>query len=147
MGIRVNRTKKLLLEDYQVNTRKGNIVLHDKYTIQEITTFTKQETPSGDITFKSESGHDDSIMSCIVLSTAFSHVTYKDMVDSLMDLMGATLSDIIKEKKDQYEQETPDLTSFAGGYSKVYKNNINNMSPNKKYNHYNNPYTRRNPSF
>lgn len=121
MGIRVNRNKKLLIKDYQVNTRKGNLVLHDKYTIQEVTTFTKQDTPSGDITFKSESGHDDSIMSCVVLSTAFSHLSYRDSVDKLIEDLGGDLSTIIKEKKEQFLDETPDLTTFAGGFSKIYK--------------------------
>lgn len=129
MGIKVNRNKKLLIKDYQVNTRKGNIVLHDKYTIQEVTTFTKQETPSGDITFKSESGHDDAIMTCIVLSTAFAHTAYKDMVDSLIDSLGGDLNEIIKEKQAQFQEDTPDLTSFAGGYSKIYKGG--NKSPKK----------------
>ena len=125
MGIRVNRNKKLLIKDYQVNTRKGNILVHDKYTIQEVTTFTKQDTPSGDVTFKSESGHDDAIMTCIILSTAFSHIAYKDMVDSLIDFLGGSLSDIIKEKRTQFQEDTPDLTSFSSGYSKIYKGNNN----------------------
>jgi len=125
MGLRVNRNKKLLIKDYQVNTRKGNIILHDKYTIQEVTTFTKQDTPSGDITFRSESGHDDAIMSCIVLSSAFSHIAYKDMVDSVIDFLGGELNEIIKEKKIQFQEDTPDLMSFASGYSKIYKGNNN----------------------
>jgi len=125
MGLRVNRNKKLLIKDYQVNTRKGNLILHDKYTIQEVTTFTKQDTPSGDVTFKSESGHDDAIMSCIVLSSAFSHIAYRDMIDNLIDFLGGELSDIIKEKKTQFQEDAPDLSTFAGGYSKIYKNNNN----------------------
>ena len=121
MGIRVNRNKKLLIKDYQINTRKGNIVLHDKYTIQEVTTFTKQDTPSGDITFKSESGHDDAIMTCVILSSAYSHIAYRDMVDSLIELLGGELDAIIKEKKTQYQEDTPDLSSFSQGYNKIYK--------------------------
>ena len=120
MGIKVNRNKKLLIKDYQVNTRKGNIVLHDKYTIQEVTTFTKQETPSGDITFKSEAGHDDAIMTCIIASTSFGHLNYRDMVDELIEELGGELDKIIQDKKDKYLEDTPDLTSFAGGYKKVY---------------------------
>jgi hypothetical protein len=130
MGIRVNRNKKLLIKDYQVNTRKGNLVLHDKYTIQEVTTFTKHDTPSGDVTFKSESGHDDAIMTCVILSSAFSHIAYKDSVDSLIELLGGDLNEIIKEKKIQYQEDTPDLTSFSNGYSKVYGNkNKNSYRP------------------
>ena len=125
MGIKVNRNKKLLIKDYQVNTKKGNLMLHDKYTIQEVTTFTKQETPGGDITFKSESGHDDAIMTCIILSTAFAHTAYKDMVDSLIEQLGGDLSEIIKDKQREIQEDAPDLSSFAGGYSKIYKSNNN----------------------
>ena len=124
MGIKVNRNKKLLIKDYQINTKKGNIVLHDRYTIQEVSTFTKQETPSGDITFRSESGHDDAIMTCIVLSSAFSHIAYKDMVDALIDDLGGNLSDIIKEKREKINEDTPDFNTFSSGYSKVYKKGI-----------------------
>lgn len=130
MGIKVNRNKKLLIKDYQVNTRKGNIVLHDKYTIQEVTTFTKHETPGGDITFKSESGHDDAIMSTIVLSTAFSHVNYKDAVDLLIETLGNEINDIIKDKKEQFEEDAPDLKSFSSNYKKLYKNNQSNVNTN-----------------
>lgn len=121
MGIRVNRNKKLLIKDYQVNTKKGNIILRDKYTIQEVTTFTKQDTPSGDITFKSESGHDDAIMTCVVLSSAFGHIAYRDSVEALMEELGGDLSKIILETKTKYDDDVPDLTSFAGGFNKVYK--------------------------
>ena len=137
MGIKVNRNKKLLIKDYQVNTKKGNLMLHDKYTIQEVTTFTKQETPSGDITFKSESGHDDAIMTCIIVSTSFAHIGYKDMIDSLIDSLGGDLAEIIKKKRSEFMEDTPDLSSFSGGYSKVYKNKNNNNNNNN----YNTPNT------
>lgn len=133
MGIKVNRNKKLLIKNYQINTKKGNLVLHNKYNIQEVSTFTKQDTPSGDITFKSESGHDDMIMTCVVLSSSFSHLQYRDMVDELIDEMGGNIDKIIIEKKTQFNDDTPDLTSFSSGYSKIYKNN-NKNTYNNTYN-------------
>ena len=122
MGIKITRNKMMMVKDYQVITRKGNIQLHDIFTIQEVTTFTRQDTPSGEITFKSESGHDDLIMSTITLSTCFSHVAYHDAVDELILEMGGDLSKIIIDTKDRLDIETPDLSSFSSSYSKVYKN-------------------------
>lgn len=123
LGLKVNRNKKILIKDYQVISRKGNMLLHDQFTINEVTTFTKQETPSGEITYRSESGHDDLIMSCITLSTCFNHIGYKDAVDLLINKLGTKMSDVIKEFKIKTEQDTPDLTSFSSNYSKIYKNN------------------------
>lgn len=88
MGIKINSNKKILIKDYQINTKKGNIVIHDPYTINEISTFTKHETSTGDITFKSESGHDDSIMTCVTVSTIFSMVAYRDLVDDFITTTG-----------------------------------------------------------
>lgn len=122
MGIKVNRNKGMLIKDYQINSKKGSIVLHDKFTIQEVTTFTKHDTPSGEVTFKSESGHDDHIMSCITLSSCFSHVGYRDAVDNLIEKgvkFGEGGSDIISK----YVDEKPDISSISNSYSKIYKNN------------------------
>lgn len=126
MGIKVTRNKKLLIKDYQIQCKKGNVVLHDKYTIQEVSTFTKQDTPSGDITFKSESGHDDHIMSCITLSTCFNHIAYHDAVDQMIENMGGDINKLIINEKEKSDEEKPDLASFTNSYSKIYKNNTNN---------------------
>lgn len=131
MGIKINRNKMLLIKDYQVNAKKGNMLLHDRYTIQEVTTFTKHDTPSGEITFKSESGHDDLIMSSITISTSFSHIGYRDAVDSLIETLGPKLSKIINESKEKINGETPDINVFKNSYKKIYnKTGQNNGSYN-----------------
>lgn len=135
LGIKITKNKKIMIKDYQINTKKGNIVIHDPYTINEISTFTKHETSSGDITFKSESGHDDAIMTCVTISTIFNMTSYKDMVDEFISKNGG--DDLISNKLnviiDEYENDKPDMLTIAGGYSKVYNSN-NNNSP--KYNPY-----------
>ena len=129
MGLKVNRNKGMLIKDYQINSKKGNIILHDKFTIQEVTTFTKQDTPSGEVTFKSESGHDDHIMSCITLSSCFSHVGFRDAVDTLIE-SGIKFGDNMKGVIDRYTDDKPDISSISSSYSKIYKNN---SSPNNPY--------------
>jgi hypothetical protein len=132
MGIKITQNKKLLVKDYQSNTKKGNIVVHDQYTITEISTFTKHETPSGDITYKAESGHDDSIMSCIVLSTVFGMVDYKDAVDNLIESLDSDTIDTVKEYSKQYQDNIADINTMTSGYKKIYNNSrspINSNSP------------------
>jgi len=126
LGIKITQNKKLLIKDYQINTKKGNIIIHDQYTINEISTFTKHELASGDITFKSESNHDDAIMTCIVMSTIFSMISYRDMVDDFVNKNSIEIDDEISEFVNEYDNDSPDLTTIVGGYKKVYNN------PNKK---------------
>jgi hypothetical protein len=87
-GLKINRNKKILIKDYQTHAKKANIVVHELSTITEISTFTKHETPSGDITFKAESGHDDCIMTCITMSSFFGLRAYKDFVDAFIEESG-----------------------------------------------------------
>jgi len=129
LGIKITSNKKLLVKDYQTNTKKGNIIVHDQYTITEISTFTKHETPSGDITYKAESGHDDAIMSCIVLSTIFSMIAYKDAIDSLIQAMGTTLDDTIAGFINEYESDKADLDSVTAGYRKIYNSQPTTLPP------------------
>ena len=111
----------MLIKDYQINSKKGNVVLHDKFTIQEVTTFTKHDTPSGEVTFKSESGHDDHIMSCITLSSCFSHVGFRDAVDLLIE-SGIKFGEKMKDAIDRYTDDKPDISTISTSYSKIYKN-------------------------
>ena len=129
MGIKITQNKKILVKDYQFNTKKGNIVVHDQYTITEISTFTKHETPSGDITYKAESGHDDAIMSCIVMSTVFGMIAYKDAVDGLIASMGSDLEDSISTFISEYDSDRGDISSIVGGYKKIYNKPSVNLPP------------------
>lgn len=122
LGIKITQNKKILIKDYQINTKKGNIIIHDQYTINEISTFTRHDLASGDITFRSESGHDDAIMSTIVMSTIFSTVSYRDMVDDFMENNSIDITNDINTFIDEYADDSPDLTSVVGGYKKVYNN-------------------------
>ena len=129
MGIKITQNKKILVKDYQSNTKKGNIIVHEQYTITEISTFTKHETPSGDITYKAESGHDDAIMSCIVLSTVFGMVAYKDAVDALIASLGSDIEDTISTFISEYDSDRGDISSIVGGYKKIYNRPQVNLPP------------------
>jgi hypothetical protein len=128
IGIKVtggNAGKKLLVKEFQNTIKKNNMILHNSICINELSVFTKKETPSGDITYKSESGHDDTVMSEINLSNGLKNITYKNLVDSFIQFEISNDLRLLIEKyiNDNHESTTnPNLDSFGSGYRKVYNN-------------------------
>ncbi|NPV12834.1 MAG: hypothetical protein HPY57_13765 [Ignavibacteria bacterium] len=121
--------KKILVKELQSAVKKNLIKLHNDININEITVFTKRETPSGNFTYQCESGHDDTVMSLVTLSSVFSHVQYKNMIENMME------NAITKEEKDYiekyaYKKDTDKVNYDAtkNAYNKVYKNNFNNQN-------------------
>jgi len=84
-GLLIGTNKKLYLKDFQVAVKKDNLILHNDINIIELKSFSKKETSSGEITFRSETGNDDCVMSLVNLSSIFDNVAYKDMVDNFSD--------------------------------------------------------------
>lgn len=85
IGLLIGHNKKLYLKDFQDAIKKDNMVLHNESTIIELKSFSKRETPSGEMTFRSETGNDDCVMSMINLASMFDNTTYKNMVDTYSD--------------------------------------------------------------
>lgn len=137
--------KKLMVKDYQTTVKKGSIILHNETNIKEVFVFTKKETPSGDVTYQSETGNDDTIMSVINLASSFTLTQYKDFVDGFIqnNLDEKTRKEIegyIEENED--DTSTPNLDVFTSGYGKMYKKNgLSNRPPMRKR-----PPVRRNPN-
>jgi len=128
MGIKVNRNKLSLIKDYQIQTKKGNIVIRHLNTITELSTFTKKETPSGGITYQGESGHDDQAMTVIVLATIFNHVGWKNCIEEFMkenkdnrNLIHNDFNKIV----DEYQADIGDIKTFQISYKKIYNKNYN----------------------
>lgn len=119
--------KKVMVKDYQTNVRKGNIVLHNDENIKELFVFTKKETPNGSITYQSESGHDDTVMSVINLSTCFNLTQYKDIVDSYMQHeMDSDMRKLIEGTVSNATEDsgTPNLDIFSSGHKNIYNRNM-----------------------
>lgn len=118
-----NDGKKLLVKDYQTNVKKGSIIIHNDMNIKELFVFTKKETVSGSVTYQSENGHDDCVMSVINLSACMSTTQYKDIIDTYMQhYMDAETRKMIESYISVYNEgmSTPNLESFTSGYKKVY---------------------------
>lgn len=128
MGIKVNRNKLSLVKNYQLETKKGNIILRHQNTITELSTFTKHETPSGGITYKAESGFDDQAMSVIVLSSIFSHIVWRNVVDEFLSENKdnrTVIDDEFKTYIEEYKDDIGDLNTFKISYKKIYNKNYN----------------------
>jgi hypothetical protein len=128
VGLKVtggNDGKKILVKEFQNTIKKGNLILHNTICINELSVFTKKETPSGDITYKSESGHDDTVMSEVNLANGLKTTAYKNLVDSVIQFELSSDMRLLIEKYINSNSEltsNPNLDSFGAGYRKIYNN-------------------------
>jgi len=115
-------SKKILVKSLQSAVKKQLIRLHNDININEISTFTKKETHGGNFTYRCDSGHDDTVMTLVSLSSVFSHVQYKNMIE---DYINTKLTTYEKNLIDKYDnQKTDDKVDYNGtkkNYNKVYK--------------------------
>ena len=74
-----------MLSDFQTAVKKDNLIIHHSGTIKELSSFSKKELANGEVTYKSQSGTDDCVMSIINLSTVFRHTDYKNIIDTYID--------------------------------------------------------------
>lgn len=121
IGLLIGHNKKLLLKDFQDAIKKDNMILHNESTIIELKSFSKKETPGGDLTFRSETGNDDCVMSLVNLASIFDNVCYKDMVDSYSE----SLSDREKSLMIQFLNMKDDGTiidygTMTGAHKRFY---------------------------
>ena len=126
IGLKLNKDKHLIIDkEFQQSIRNRRMILHSDININEITTFSKHESISGNITYKAESGNDDVVMTTITLSTCFDNVGYKNLVDMLVnnDLQGDTLRYV------ENITSNSNTGSLVGAYSRVYRRRpeINNQ--------------------
>lgn len=129
IGLKLNKDKHLIIDkEFQQAIKQKRMILHNDINIKEITTFSKHETNSGNVTYKAESGNDDVVMSTITLSTCFDNVGYKNLVDMYINtnLQGDTLRFI-----ENITSISNNTDGFIGAYKNIYKKS--NYSPFNKY--------------
>jgi len=133
IGLRLTKDKHLIIDkEFQQSIRNRRMILHSEVNINEITTFSKHETTSGNVTYRAESGHDDVVMSTITLSTAFDNIGYKNLVDMLVN---CNLSGDVLRFVESITSKSNNTEGVAGAYSRVYRNrpsmNNNNRYPSR----------------
>jgi hypothetical protein len=115
IGIKLRSNKNIFVKQYQKRLRAGDIIVHDEGTILEITTFIKEETSSGNIQFKADSGHDDTVMTIVELSTIFENVKFGETITEL-------INELPDSVKNQIEKRLGDAPNMIGAdYSSLFK--------------------------
>jgi len=119
-------SKKLLVKSLQMAVKKQLINIHNSTNINEITTFTKKITPGGNFTYACSTGHDDTVMTLVDLSSVFTHVQYKNMVDDLYSSLDSSTKNLI----DKYlvGKKSDDNVDYKGT-TMARKQIYNNQSP------------------
>jgi hypothetical protein len=68
-------------KDYQDSMGKRSFVLNNEETVNEITTFVKHITPSGNIRYAADIGNDDCVMTLVNASSIFNKHEWREMVE------------------------------------------------------------------
>lgn len=119
IGLKLNKDKHLIIDkEFQQSIRNRRMILHSDININEITTFSKHETISGNVTYKAESGNDDVVMSTITLSTCFDNIGYKNLIDMMTnnELQGDVLRYV-----ESITNRSNNTNGLIGAYSRVYR--------------------------
>ena len=81
IGIKIGDNKNMLVKDYQEAMGKKNFIISNEENINEITTFVKHITPSGNIRYAADIGNDDTVMTLINGASVFSKYEFREMVE------------------------------------------------------------------
>lgn len=113
-------SKKMLVKEFQGGLRKGSLVLNEGVTISELSMFTRKDTPSGDFTFQSETGHDDAVMTCVNLSSVFILPAFKDIVNAYIDkVLGTDMRGVIEQFNKEMDPGATSLSSIVSSIRKL----------------------------
>jgi ribosomal protein L20A (L18A) len=89
IGLKVGENKNMLVKEYQDSMSQRNFIINNEETINEITCFVKHITPSGNIRYAADVGHDDCVMTLVNTSSIFQKHSWREVVEdyapSLLD--------------------------------------------------------------
>lgn len=85
VGLKVGDNKNLLVKDYQDLMSNKSFYINNHETINEITTFVKHTTASGNIRYAADVGHDDIVMTIVNATSIFSKNEFKEIVEEYME--------------------------------------------------------------
>lgn len=133
-GLKITKANKnLMIKDYQDAVKRNALIVSHQTCIEEIKMFTKKETPSGEFTFQCESGHDDTVMTLVNLSSAFNNIGFKDLVDNYVNYSMSPDNRRILESYlgSMVKSDAIDYSGFSRGLKKGRRKFINNPFSNK----------------
>ena len=81
IGLKVGENKNMMVRDYQELMQNKGFIITNEDNIREITTFVKHITSSGNIRYAADIGHDDTVMTIVNSTSAFSKSDFREMVE------------------------------------------------------------------
>lgn len=135
IGLKLNRDKHLIVDkDFQQAVKKKKIIIHNDININEISTFSKQVTTGGNITYRAESGNDDCLLPDTQIKTKTGYKKIKDIIigEFVLTHLGSykKVTNIIIKNfngdmyKVKFKGQVPlDITYNHPLYTATYKNN------------------------
>ncbi len=85
IGLKVGDNKGLFVKDYQDLMQKKSISITNEDNIREVTTFVKHNTTAGNVKYAADTGHDDTVMTLVDMSTIFKRHEFNEMVSEWSD--------------------------------------------------------------
>jgi len=86
IGLKVGENKNLMVKDYQEKMQDRSIIVYNSENIDEMTTFIKHTTRTGNITYKADGNkNDDTVMTLVNLTSIFGKNDFRGMVDDYFD--------------------------------------------------------------
>jgi len=118
-------SKKILVKSLQKAIKKNMMVLHNSINVNEITTFTKKVTAAGNFTYQTTNGHDDCVMTLVDISSIYSHIQFKNMVDDLYSTLSVETRNLIqKYLTGKIVDETVDYKGTMKSRRQIYGKNV-----------------------
>lgn len=81
IGLKVGDNKNLMVKDYQDLIQNKSIIVTNEDNIREITTFVKHITPSGNVRYAADIGHDDTVMTVVNSTSIFGRHDFREMIE------------------------------------------------------------------
>ena len=117
IGLKVHVNKNSFVKDYQDDMINENIIINEEKTILEANSFIKNITPSGNVTYKADSGNDDCIMTVVNSTQGRKENGFRDICEELLDIDMANNSELVKivnhiKNIDSGAKQYTDYTTF-----------------------------------
>jgi len=129
LGLKISRNKKSLVKSYIDCIESDKIYVDENITLDQMDNFIKMDTPSGDVTYKADSGHDDMVMTCVCGSTYFDTQDYKNMCFNYYNELPSEFQSLIDKALDL--EHNPDAISYKNLSAALAKNKKSTTRSNR----------------
>ena len=134
IGLLLGNNKPIVVKKYQDNMELKNVIVNDEETIREITTFVRQTTSHGNVTYAGESSKDDIAMTVVNVSTVFERMDYQQIVAEYAETIDRYKLTKFKEILNQVEYK--ESVNHSSLFEVLRDNQYKKMVDNSNNNHY-----------